>query len=107
MTYNSEPADEPVLRRQRNQNAYYTIYGGNTYSVENRLTFEVLQNSGSYPANIYAYDPGQTVMSGTTLAVLLPYTAELQLHVLRDHGQKLAMVTCNGSNYPSYPTCPS
>jgi len=108
MTYNSQnQLTNLYYDANGNQNAYYTIYGGNTYSVENRLTFEVLQNSGSYPANIYAYDPwGKRVMSGYDPS---PYSSHTQPNYSYTFygitGQKLAMVTCNGSNYPSYPTC--
>jgi RHS repeat-associated protein len=86
-------------------NAWYTPYGGNTYSVENRLTLEVLQNSGPYPANIYAYDPwGKRVMSGYNPSFYSPQpTYNYTFYGVT--GQKLAMVTCNGSNYPAYATC--
>jgi YD repeat-containing protein len=88
-----------------NQNAWYSPYGGNTYSVENRLTLEVLQNSSPYPANIYAYDPwGKRVMSGYNPNSNSPQP-NYNYTFYGITGQKLAMLTCNGSNYPAYPTC--
>ena len=87
-----------------NQNAEYSPYGGNTYSVENRMTLEVLSGS-PYPANIYAYDPwGKRVMSGYNPNYTSPQPS-YNYTFYGITGQKLAMVTCNGSNYPAYPTC--
>jgi YD repeat-containing protein len=57
LTYNSK--NQPTnlyYDANGNRNAEYSPYGGNTYSVENRLTLEVLQGS-PHPSNIYAYDP--------------------------------------------------
>jgi RHS repeat-associated protein len=87
-----------------NQNACNSPQCGNSYSVENRMTLEVL-GSYPYPANIYAYDPwGKRVMSGYNPN----YNSPLPNYSYTFYGvtgQKLAMVTCNGSNYPAYPTC--
>jgi RHS repeat-associated protein len=61
--------------------------------------------SNPYPANIYAYDPwGKRVMSGYSPNYLNPQpTYNYTFYGIT--GQKLAMVKCNGSNYPAYPTC--
>jgi RHS repeat-associated protein len=68
------------------------------------MTLEVL-GSYPYPANIYAYDPwGKRVMSGYNPNYSSPqpnYTYTFYGVT----GQALARVTCNGSNYPAYPTC--
>jgi RHS repeat-associated protein len=106
MTYNSKnQLTNLYYDANGNQNAYYSPSGGNTYSVENRLTLEVLQNSSPYPANIYAYDPwGKRVMSGYNPNYNSPQPA-YNYTFYGITGQKLAAVTCNGSNYPAYPTC--
>jgi len=105
MTYNSKNQLTNIYYDANgNQNGAYSPYTGNTYSVENRLTMEVL-GSNPYPANIYAYDPwGKRVMSGYSPNYLNPQpTYNYTFYGVT--GQKLAMVTCNGSNYPAYPTC--
>jgi hypothetical protein len=87
-----------------NQNAEYSPYGGNTYSVENRLTLEVLPGS-SYPSNIYAYDPwGKRVISGYSPSSYSPQP-NCTYTFYGVTGQALASVMWNGCNYPSYPTC--
>jgi RHS repeat-associated protein len=105
MTYNSKNQLTNIYYDANgNQNGAYSPYTGNTYSVENRLTMEVL-GSNPYPANIYAYDPwGKRVMSGYSPNYLNPQPI-YNYTFYGITGQKLAMVTCNGSNYPAYPTC--
>ena len=106
LTYNSK--NQPT-------NIYYDANGnqngcnnspqcGNSYTGENRMTLEVL-GSYPYPANIYAYDPwGKRVMSGYNPNYSSPQPSYTYTFY-GVTGQKLAMVTCNGSNYPAYPTC--
>jgi len=105
LTYNSknQPANF-YYDANGNQNACNSPQCGNSYSVENRMTLEVL-GSYPYPANIYAYDPwGKRVMSGYNPSYGSPLP-NYNYTFYGITGQKLAMVTCNGSNYPAYPTC--
>jgi RHS repeat-associated protein len=80
-------------------------YCSNTYSVENRLTWQVV-GPWPNPANLYAYDPwGKRVMNGSDPN---PYEDPDPTYTYNFYGitgQRLATLTCNGSNYPSYPTC--
>jgi RHS repeat-associated protein len=79
-------------------------YGGNTYSVENRLVWEV-EGGWPYPANVYAYDPwGKRVMNGSDPSLYSP-DPTYNYNFYGITGQKLVTLTCNGSNYPGYPTC--
>jgi RHS repeat-associated protein len=83
-----------------------SVYGGNTYSVENRLTWEVLSSEWPYPANAYAYDPwGKRVMNGSDPSPYGSPDPTYNYNFYGITGQKLVTLTCNGSSYPSYPTC--
>ena len=105
MTYNSKNQPTNIYYDANgNQNACNSPQCGNSYSVENRMTLEVL-GSYPYPANIYAYDPwGKRVMSGYNPNYYSP-KPNYSYTFYGVTGQKLATVTCNGSNYPAYPTC--
>jgi RHS repeat-associated protein len=79
--------------------------GGWTYSVENRLTVQVLDYMTGNE-NVYAYDPsGNRVMSGNDPTPDSGPKPQYTYTFYGITGQALARLTCNGSNYPSYPTC--
>jgi RHS repeat-associated protein len=79
--------------------------GGWTYSVENRLTVQVLDYMTGNE-NVYAYDPwGKRVMSGNDPTPDSGPKPQYTYTFYGITGQALARLTCNGSNYPSYPTC--
>jgi RHS repeat-associated protein len=86
-----------------------SLYSGNTYSVENRLTWQATSLYWPVSANLYAYDPwGKRVMSGSDSN---PFGAGGEPQPMYNYsfygitGQKLAALKCDGSNFPAYPTC--
>jgi RHS repeat-associated protein len=103
-TYNANN-QQSGMSYDANGNAQPGICNPCSYSVENRLTMEVI---GQWPPawNQYAYDPwGKRVMNGSDPD---PYDAPNPTYTYNFYGitgQRLATVNCNASNYPTYPTC--
>ena len=83
-------------------------YCSNTYSVENRLVWQSL-GYDQQPSNLYAYDPwGKRVMSGSDVDPGGWANGPQPQYTYTFYGitgQPLAMLKCNGSNYPAHPVC--
>src|ERR1039458_2125913 len=80
----------------------------NTFDVENRI---LTQTSGVWPyaSSFYWYDPwGKRVMNETNADpndYNNAWDPISQYNFYGITGQRLATVTCDGRNYPAYPTC--